>query len=229
MKIFNTKSISFLAITALTSVLLLTSCAKNDDYVEVIGEANIKVVNTVQGSDSQDFYQNDKKLSTAPIAYGESSTYLTIIAGTASSISLKSNISSTVSASNLLAAQVGAKYTLFYYSGLTGGGVISGLQNDIAAPAAGKIKVRFLNLGATLLNTLTLETSAGTSLVNGLAFNFASQYNTIDDNLGVNVKVGGEANVVAIPNSVFQTGKNYTVWFDAANPTTPKYHVVLEN
>lgn len=202
---------------------------KKDEYVEVLGEATVKIVNTIQGSDPQDFYQNDKKITTTPVSYGETSDYLTIIAGTATSVTLKNSVSSMVSATNVIVPRLGAKYTLFYYVGATGSGVISGMENDVNVPTAGKIKVRFLNLGSTFLNPLTIETSTTTPLVSALPYNYASPYYVIDDNLGLNVKVGGETNVVAIPNSVFQTGKNYTVWFGASNPTTPNFQVVLEN
>lgn len=229
MKIFNKKAANFLAIAGITLLFFLTSCVKKDDYIVVSGDASIKVVNTIQGSDAQDFYQNEKKLSITPISYGASSEYITVTAGTATNISLKNTSNATVSATSLIAPQVGGKYTVFYYSNQSGAGMISGLANDISTVAAGKIKVRFLNLGSILQNTLNIETSTGTSLVTGLAYNYSSQYQTIDDNLALNVKIVGATESLIIPNTSFQTGKNYTVWFDASNPTTAKYHIVLEN
>lgn len=229
MKMFNKKSATFLSLIVLTSSFFLSSCMKNDDFVEVIGEATIKVVNTVQGSDAQNLYQNDKKITTVPIAYGEASDYLTVIAGTATNVNFKNNGNSTVTANGLIAPNVGSKYTLFYNVSPSGEGAISGLLNDVNPPAAGKIKVRFLNFGSTFQSTLTIETSTATPLVSDLAYYSGSQYNTIDDNLGLIVKVSGATDVVTIPNSAFQTGKNYSVWFDATNPTTPNYHVILEN
>lgn len=229
MKIFNKKSATFFSIVALSSLFLLSSCMKKDDFVEVLGDASVKVVNTMQGSDAQNLYQNDKKITTAPVAYGEVSDYLTVVAGTATNVSFKNNGNSTVTATGIIAPQVGSKYTLFYYASASGEGLVSGIQNDPVAPAAGKVKVRFLNLGSTFQNSLNIETSAATALVTGLAYNYGSPYHIFDDNLGLTVKVSGATNVVTIPNTTFQTGKNYTVWFDATNPTTPNYHVILEN
>lgn len=229
MKIFNKKSASFFAIAALACSALLSSCMKKDDFVEVLGDASVKVVNTIQGSDAQNLYQNDKKITPAPIAYGEVSDYLTVVAGTATTVTFKNNGNSIATATGIIAPQVGSKYTLFYYASAGGEGLLSGIQNDPVAPAASKVKVRFLNLGATFQSTLNIETSAATTLVTGLAYNYGSPYHIFDDNLGLTVKVTGATNVVTIPNTTFQTGKNYTVWFDATNSTTANYHVILEN
>lgn len=229
MKIFNKKYTSVFAIVALASSSLLSSCMKKDDFVEVLGDASVKVVNTIPGSDAQNLFQNDKKITTAPIAYGEVSDYLTVVAGTATTVTFKNNGNSTATATGIIAPQVGSKYTLFYYASTTGDGLVTGIQNDPVAPAAGKVKVRFLNLGSTFQSSLSIATSAATALVTGLAYNYGSPYHIFDHNLGLTVKVDGTADAVTIPNTTFQTGKNYTIWFDATNPTTPNYHVVLEN
>lgn len=227
---FNKKSAIFSSVTALAFLFLLSSCMKNDDYTEIIGEASVKIVNTVESSEPQDFYQNDKKISTTAVGYGQTSDYLTIIAGTATTVTFRNSGTATVNATGFIAPQLGLKYMMFYYFNSIGEGVVSGLLNDTNAPAAGKIKVRFLNLGATLSNSINVETSASTPLVTSLAYNYASPYHLFDDNLDLAVKLTGATTAgVVIPNTAFQTGKNYTVWFDAANPTTPRYHVVLEN
>lgn len=229
MKIFNKKSAAFFAVVALTSSLFLSSCMKKDDFVEVLGDASLKVVNTIPGSDAQNLYQSDKKITTVPIAYGEVSDYLTVVGGTATTVTFKNNSNSTVTATGVIAPQVGSKYTLFFYTGANGDGMVGGIQNDVASPATGKVKIRFLNLGATFQSSLSISTSATTALVSNLGYNYSSPYHIFDDNLGLTVKVDGTADAVTIPNTTFQTGKNYTVWFDATNPTTPNYHIILEN
>jgi len=224
--IFNkTSAIIF---TMICMIGLMSSCKKNNDDVIVEGTANLRVVNSVQGSSAQDFYQRDTKLTTSAVAYGESSGYLTAQSG-ASTVSFRNSGSTSANASANVGIKANASYTVFYYTNATGAAQLNGYEDDNSAPASGKSKVRFVNVGSALANSISVVATGGASLTTGLTFGYSSSYSTIDANTALNVNILGSANTTVIPGTTFQSGKIYTIWFDAANTTTANYHVIVQN
>jgi hypothetical protein len=222
---FNKKSASLFA-TLMVFVLLISSC-KKDPVAEpvVYGSAKIRVVNTVNGSLAQDFYQGTAKKSVSPIAYGQNSDYITVAAGN-STISFKNTGTEVTTASQNIGAYTDASYTAFTATNSAGGVQVIGFEDDTVVPATGKAKVRFVNLGTVFTNTVNV-TSAGVAIVTGLQLGYASAYNTVDVNAALSVQViGGTA--VAVPTTL-QSGKIYTIWLDAANTTTASIHVIQQN
>lgn len=219
-------------ILSLLTILMLTftSCKKDNSVSEpvVYGDASLKVVNTVQGSLAQDFFQNDTKISTTPVAYGEATGYLTIKAGN-STISYKNTGSTTVNATAGLGLNTNDSFTVFYVSNANGSGGIIGFLDDTVAPVTGKAKVRFVNIGAALTNTINVNITGGAALATGLQYTRSSVYSTIDVNTGLTATVLGSTTPISIPGVTFQTGKIYTVWFDAASSTSLNYHVIQQN
>lgn len=231
MKFFKQKPTTFIAALSICAVLI-SSCKKDPDPVPIVyGDAKISVTNTATGSNAQDFYQNDTKISTTAVAYGETSPFLTVKAGR-STISFKNNGTTVTTATLSLnpGLETNASYTVFYYTNLAGTGIITGGGIDNAPPATGKVKIRFANFGAALTNTLNISVTGGTNILTGLGFgNMTNGYATIDANSGLDVTVSNSGIIVPVPGANFVSGKIYTVWFDAVNATTPKFHVILEN
>ncbi|SFG76480.1 DUF4397 domain-containing protein [Pedobacter insulae] len=228
MKTNNFQIATKLLLITILSTTLFLSCKKNEDEVIVYGDAKFKVVNAVQGSSAQDFYQGDTKVTTTAVAYGEVSDYLTVKAGT-STISFKTAGTQTVNASNTVGANTDINYTLFYVNNLNGSGEIIGFADSNAQPASGKAHVRFLNLGGVLTNAINISVNSGQELLTGLAFGKISNYGAIDANVDLKFSLVGSVSSTVIPGSSFQSGKTYTVWFDAANTTTAQYHIVAQN
>ncbi|WP_379091071.1 DUF4397 domain-containing protein [Pedobacter sp. UC225_65] len=213
----------------LIALIGLSSCKKLEQEEPVQGDAKIRVVNTIVGSTPQDIYQNDTKISTSAIAYGQNTAYLTIKGGVSSTISLKNEGTQVVSASTIASPYADVSYTLFYYSNANGSGAFAGFADENSVVPAGKARVRFMNLGAVLINNVNISVVGGGSLTNGLAYGYLSAYNNIDANTSLNVSVIGTTDATVIPGAQFEAGKIYTVWFDAANTTTVNYHVVAQN
>lgn len=233
MKTFVSKKISFLLIALGAFTVSLSSCKK--DFGEDIqpieyGNAKISVTNTVSGSNAQDFYQNDTKISTSAVAYAETSTYYTVKAGT-SIISFRNAGSTAVTASLQAGLNTDLSYTAFYYVDPSGTARITGFSDDQTAPAAGKIKVRFVNLAPALNNTLNVSLADNTAIVNGLSFGNVNTdgYKTLDATAALQVSVVNSGISVPIPATNFTAGKIYTIWFDAATTTTAKFHVIQQN
>lgn len=211
--------------------ILISSCKKNDDTYEpiVYGDANIRVTNTVSGSNSQDFYQGDTKLTTTAVAYGETSSLLKLKAGN-SVISFKNTGTTSNTASFNAGLETNVNYTVFYYTNQAGTGIITGAGDDTVTPAAGKIKVRFANFGSVLNNTLNVSIAGGASILTGLGFgNITNGYATIDASSNLDFTVLNSGITASIPNTNFASGKIYTIWFDAANTTTAKFHIIQQN
>jgi hypothetical protein len=211
------------------ATILISSCKKDDPEPFVYTTANIRIVNAVVGSSPQDFYQADTKVSTTAINYGEYSTsYLTVKAGP-STVSYRTTTGSTT-ASSAIGVDNDLSYTAFLFSNSTGSAQITGFQDDTSAPPAGKARVRFLNIGAALNNTLSVvvSTTGGATLTSGLAYGYVSAYSNIDPNVDLAVTVLGAPTTGVIPGNNFVAGKVYTVWFDAGTQTSAIYHVVVQ-
>lgn len=234
MKIFINKKIALKLIALSTIAVLTSSCKKNlEEDIQPIeyGNAKMSVTNTVSGSNAQDFYQNDTKLTTNAIAYAQTSPYLTLKAGN-SVISFRNAGSTAVSASIQAGLNTDLSYTAFYYVDLSGTARITGFSDDQTAPAAGKIKVRFVNLAPALNNTLNVSLTDNTALANGVSFGNISPQNgylTLDATAALQVSVVNSGISVPIPATNFTSGKIYTIWFDAATTTTAKFHVLQQN
>lgn len=68
MKTFTYKK-SAILLTMVFVFALISSCKKDDDFQPVVyGNAKISVTNAAAGSNSQDFFQNDTKLTTTAVA-----------------------------------------------------------------------------------------------------------------------------------------------------------------
>jgi len=214
-------------IFALTLTSLL-SCSKIDDPVIVEGDAKLRVVNAVSGSNPQEVYQDGTKISTSSISYAQSTDYLKVKGGVTTVLALRNENSTNITTNSIVGLNVNGSYTAFYYSSLGGNGKIGLLMDDTSIPATGKSKVRFVNLGAALNNTINVGIVGGSSIFTGLGYENASNYQIIDANTSLNVTVlGGDTKV--IPGSEFQSGKTYYVWIDAANSTSVNYHLVAQN
>lgn len=233
MKTLFYKKIALSLIALSSFAIILSSCKKNtEEDIQPIeyGNAKMSVTNTVSGSNAQDFYQNDTKLTTTAVAYAQTSPYLTLKAGN-SVISFRNSGATATSASLQAGLNTDFSYTVFYYVDLSGTARITGFSDDPTAPAAGKIRVRFVNLAPALNNTLNISLADNTAIVNGLSFGNANAdgYKTLDATAALQVSVVNSGISVPIPATNFTAGKIYTIWFDAATTTTAKYHVIQQN
>lgn len=222
------KRIAKIMVIAFVASTIFLSCKKNDDEVIVYGNAKFKLINAAQGSVAQDFYQGDTKINTTAVAYGESSDYLTLKAGS-STVFFKSAVDQTVSATGNIGINTDVNYTVFYVKNSIGSGEITGYPESNAQPPAGKAGVRFVNLGAILTNALTVSFNNGEPLTTALSFGNSTNYAVIDPSVDLKFSTMGSTTSTVILGSSFQAGKLYTVWFDAANATTAQHHIVVQN
>ncbi len=219
MKTTNFKTATKLLLTTFLSTILLFSCKMKDDDEIIYGNAKFRVVNAAQGSTAQDFYQNDTKISTTAIAYGQATDYLTVKAGN-SAVYFKSAGTQTVNATGSVGINNDVSFTVFYINNANGSGQVVGVADNNTPPAAGKARVRFVNMGSVLTNAINVTQSNGSSLLAGLVYGNLTEYFAIDANADLKFALAGDLTTTTIPGSSFQAGKIYTVWFDAANTIT---------
>jgi hypothetical protein len=226
---FNFNISAKIMVIVLAVPLLLVSCKKNDDEVITYGNAKFRLVNAVQGSAAQDFYQGDTKISTTAVAYNQASDYLTLKAGV-SVVSFKSAGTQEVNATGSIGINTDINYTVFYAKNSTGSGEITGYPENNSTPPAGKTAVRFVNLGTGLTSSIFVSFANGEPITTGLAYGNITGYAVLDPTVELKFSlVSSITSSTSIPASTFQAGKLYTVWFDAANTTTAQYHIVTQN
>lgn len=205
-----------------------TSCRKTDEEPIVEGELKFKVVNAVEGSTPQDFYQNDVKITTKSIAYGEVSDRLTLQSGT-SQLLTKNSGSQEVTSSGSVRLYKDVNYTVFFIKNLAGNFEVVGYPADNVLPPTGRAGLRFLNLGRHLKQNLRISLASGSVTQTGLAFGYHTNYGSFDPSQEIRFSVGDATTYGTIPSGTFEANKIYTIWFDSTDETTVKYHVVQEN
>lgn len=225
MKRLNHNHMAKMVIIGIAIVALFQSC-KKEEVVVVYGNAKFRLVNAVQGSTAQDFYQADAKISTTAVAYTETSDFLTLKAGT-SVVSFKSAGTQEVSATGSIGLNTDVNYTVFYAKNSTGNGEITGYPESNATPPAGKVGVRFVNFGLGLPSAVIVGYATGDPITKSLTFGSITAYAVLDPT--VELKYALTTSVGSIPANTFQAGKLYTVWFDASSTTTAQFHVVTQN
>lgn len=128
----------------LSAVFLFAACKKDDGPKQ---DAKLMLVNAVPGDTaSYDFYFNDAKLNSQPVAFPSNSSYLSLAPGDYTiKVAANNTINPVVSAGYGVAP--GGNYSVYVYDTLQSGKLkVFALEDDLSAPPAGKIKLRFLHL-----------------------------------------------------------------------------------
>lgn len=224
MKIMKFKN--FLGATVAATVLLVGACKKTE--TEVNGSATLRIVNAYDGSSPQDFYQDDNKLASG-VVYGSASSK-TIAQTGSRTLKFTNAGSAQANASITVALNMNSSSTVFYNKKADGTGEVLGYEESNSPMANGKFAVRFINLGSSLTSTIDVEGGAvGNTLASALALKSVTNYTVLDVGSSVTFRLTGSLTSVVIPSSEFESGKTYTVWFDAASTTTARYHVLTQN
>lgn len=209
------------------SATFLTSCKKKQEVDP--GTAKLRVVNTMSNNAAQYFYQEDVNLTPKPINYGEFSDYANVVAGYGIFWS-QDELSKKTAAKADVVLRDKAKYTLFLYESATDiKPMITGLEDTDKAPAAGKFRVRFVNVCAAFNGrSLVIADQSGLGVSSGLKFGDIPVYLELAVNTALKINVKDETVVTTIPVGSFVEGKTYLVWFDTLDGMFVDYHIVTE-
>ena len=213
---------NLLAMMCLVVVVLIVSagCKKSDSGPQQ--NANVMLVNATPGdSAAYDFYFNDAKLNTQAVKYPSNSGYLALAPKT---YNIKIAATNTINplASGSYNFGSGGNYSVFSYDTLLSGKTkVFATDDDLTAPATGKVKVRFFHLSPV---NLAVDILANDSLVfanRSYADNVSdkSKGNFITVNAGtytVKVKLAGSPSNIAplltLNNITFNAGSIYTIF-----------------
>ncbi len=159
------KRILFVGLSAV--VLLASACVKAK--TDPTGEAHIRFVNAVVGSPSQDVYINSVLVSSGKIPYGGQTQYMTYTSGI-SEIVFVDGTTHISQAAEDYGSDIGDYATFYFYGNLQGTLSAGGIKDNMTPPAAGKAKVRFINLDYNYTNAMTMAVVGGSSLYTSLPF-----------------------------------------------------------
>lgn len=226
----NTLEFKYLFLLIIITIAALSSCKKDDDNKNNgNGSASIMVVNSAEGSTSQDLMLDNTTVSGSTVAYAQSSNYLTVNSGDHQAKFVNSG-STTANAAFNVSLQPGQHYSLYYTgdaSSSSSGYLVT--QDDLSAPASGKAKVRFVHLSSAAAATVDLGLATGNKILSGLAYRAASAYYTVDANTTFLLYASGSVTAsLSLPTTV-QAGKIYTIYLSGATSATVTYHVIAQN
>lgn len=210
---------------ALSAVVLLASCVKKKETPQ--GEARIRFVNAVIGSPAQDVYIGDKKVSSGSLSYGIVSPYVAYTSGI-NLMAFVDPVTGNTSATENYGSDIGDYATLFFYANFQGRLTAGGIKDNMTPPAAGKARVRFINLHYNLTNAMIVSIQGGAMLFDQLPFGTASQYFEVAPGTKFTTQAIGVTTNPVIDLNV-QAGKIYNVWFSGADNTEINGYSYIQN
>lgn len=216
------KKILFLSFGLL---LLLNACVKKDDTK--VGEAKVKFVNAVSGSEPQDAYVNGSLMTAVGVGYGQSTDYLTYYSGI-NSIAFADRGTMISNAIINYGTDIDSYATIYYYKTLLGGVTAGAIRDDMTAPPAGKARVRFVHLNNFLNNSLAVKAVDGAQLFPVLVFASASAYFDVEPGTKFQASATGVTTAPEI-NIGVQSGKIYTIILTGTAATELNALSILQN
>lgn len=212
--LFSTYQMPGLLVGLIVLTTLISACSKNDSNFVIEGEARVMVVNAASGSEPQDFFIEDSKVNPEPLAYSQSTAYVTTSAGDSRKAEFKNSANATTNFTGYVNLAPNENYTFFYTVMADGTGNSSSVfQDDKASPSSGKAKIRFVNL-AQGLPSANLLVIGGVSFGSNVAFGNSSGFSEVDPgtfNLQT-VLASSTSTFVDLGSFTLEAGKIYTIY-----------------
>ncbi|WP_185965479.1 DUF4397 domain-containing protein [Flavobacterium zepuense] len=192
--------------------IVLSSCDDND--VDVFGSADLKVVNAAPNSGSQRFVlANIPEIS--DLDYLDNSVgYLNVASGNDLVAQFRDQDDNDLYATEKFDIQDNRDYTI-YLTGESGSDAeVRLFQDDFAAPASGKAKVKFIHLSTGAPASLDINNAEGNALATNVARYSQSNYFEVDaGTIALQAHSAGSGEAIATLGATdFAAGKIYTVY-----------------
>jgi len=201
---------------ALVLSLGFLSCSKLDRDYEPVQVSGLNVIHASPTIELLDVYVDNSRATVSDFEFGNKIGYLSAYSGNrAFNVTKKGNSTSLKSLTYNLKPQLG--YSLFVANTLANIELLM-LEDDLAKPAAGKVKIRFVNLSPDGGNLSLNVDGAATDLATNKAFKEFSAFEAVDATTGtqsvtLNIKNATSGAVEAtIPGVKLEEGKIYTVY-----------------
>lgn len=199
---------------------IFAACNKNDD--DPTGpDPQLMAVHASPNSPAFNFYLDNTKFNSQPLAFLANTAYTTV---TPKNYNVKVTAANNITPLIEIRAnlQRGKHYSLFAYDTLLNNRIKAFVvEDDLSAPAAGKAKVRFLQL--IPVNVPVDIVANGNILFANRAYadnvnnNSKAAFTAVDGGTyTVDVRIAGSGSsippLLTVPNVVFEAGKIYTVY-----------------
>lgn len=210
----------------LGTAALFSACVKKKDVPT--GITHVRFVNALPANTiTQDVYVDNALVYGGKLAYGYQSPYIDYNAG----VSLVGIANTTTTIANIAfsyGTTIGEYSTVYFFQDFDHVLVAGGIKDDMTAPAAGKARVRFVNLDNYSLTSFKMDITGGANLFQSLVFATASPYFEV----APGTKFTASALAVKDPVSIEfnpEAGKIYTIWMSADSTKNLKAHGFIQN
>ncbi len=203
------KCLFMLPLLALFSVAF-TACDKDDDSPRK-GSSNVMAVHASPDAAAVVFYLDKSKISAAAIGYGEITNYVSTTDGKRKAEFRGAQDNALLATAELDLTEK-KNYTVFFAGPVAAADVVA-VEDDLAAPAQGKAKVRFINLSPDDTN-LDIKVREGNTLATGRVYKSVSNFLEVDPGAVKYEVLNSQDNslVFTMPDFTLEVGKIYTIW-----------------
>lgn len=207
------KSLAKTAVFSAALAVVLSACSKsNVDYPQITA-GQVALYHASTNAPELSIYTNGSKANLTDFTYSKGFDYLNAVPGKIE-FGITKTTDQVAIAKKVVTVEASKSYSLFVADSLQTS-VLVYTTDDLAAPAADKAKVRFINLSADA-GSLDLNINGQpTVLFAKQDFKVASPYVAVDPNASytLEVKATGTATVLAsLPATKIEKGKIYTVY-----------------
>jgi hypothetical protein len=200
-------------LAALVITLGLSSCMKDDFENTPISISGLSLVHASPTTEKLDVYIDNTRASIDDFAFGNKMDYLRAYSGDRTITVTKKGLTTRLT-SDVVKLVPDFGYTVFVVDKFEAIDLLT-LQDDLALPAAGKAKVRFVNLSPDGGALNLAINGAATDLADNRAFKEFSAFVPVDaaENVTFNVKNKATGAVEATISGVkIEDGKIYTIY-----------------
>ncbi len=196
---------------ALTTVFSFSACSDDEDAATPAAAGKLMIIHASPDAPAVDLLLDGTKLNSSAVNYTDNTAYISAAAGTRV---LKVNVAgtSTTALQASLSVVSGKNYSVFAIDSVSN---LSGLvvEDNLAAPAAGKAHVRFIHLSPNA-PAVDVAVDGGAIVFGDYIFKEASDFTPLDaGTYDLEVRVAGTPNVALDLDPITLTaGKIYTVY-----------------
>ncbi|PRY54668.1 uncharacterized protein DUF4397 [Arcticibacter pallidicorallinus] len=204
----------FLLFAAAGVTLGLSSCS--DDDISTGESVNVKIVNAAESSSAQDVFIEDVKVNSSALGYLDYTGYITTTnSGNDRKIESRTSGSADIFATEKEDLKSNRNYT-FFLTGTGSSADIEVTEDDLTAPASGKVKVRFVHVSSKSDVPEKVDIYSGNNkIAAGIERGDVSRFQQIDAGLkAIGVLTAGSTDLNAIKSLSIQNldaGKIYTI------------------
>lgn len=201
-----------LSLFALTFVLLLSSCLKDDDNDNGISTlANVMAVHASPGSPAVDLYINDVLQNGTSLLFPSNSAYIQSITGLVNIKINKTGTAETIVEEDITLNQNGS-YSIFVVDTLP---LLSAIitTDDLSEPVLGKSHIRFAHLVPDAPSVDILDMSDSSVVFANRSYKQITDFTPVDGGVyDLGVRALGDSNIILLPSMQLTPGKIYTVY-----------------